>query len=118
MGTPVHVVSSLDHFVTQWMSTVNVSDGSARNSFHVHRRAASTAPSIVRLHCSSDVRGVGPAERTGKSSVRYCPGGIRDGSASTGPRRWKPRLTGGMGRPYAPGDRGATLGRRWGSDWG
>ena len=40
----------LDHFVTQWMSTVGVSSGMARNSFHVQVRAASTAPSIVNVH--------------------------------------------------------------------
>jgi hypothetical protein len=27
--TPVHVVSSFDHFVTQWMSTLTVSLGRA-----------------------------------------------------------------------------------------
>ena len=47
------MVSSLDHFVTQWMSTVTVSDGSARNSSHARTRARSTAPSIEKLHCSS-----------------------------------------------------------------
>jgi hypothetical protein len=82
MATPVHAVSSLDHLVTQWMSTVNVSDGRARNSCHDHRSVPSTAPSIARDHSSSGVRGVGPADSTGKSRVRYCPGGIREASAS------------------------------------
>src|SRR4030095_6172122 len=33
------------------------------------------APHDSELPASSGMRGVGPAERTGKSSVRYCPGG-------------------------------------------
>jgi hypothetical protein len=41
--TPVQLVPSFDHFVTQWMSTVNVSDGSARTRSQVHERG-STAP--------------------------------------------------------------------------
>ena len=35
METPVHVVSSSDQAVTQWMSTVRVSAASARSSSHV-----------------------------------------------------------------------------------
>ena len=34
-------MSSFDHFVTQWMSRVTVSDGSARNSSHVQLRGSS-----------------------------------------------------------------------------
>jgi hypothetical protein len=64
--TPFHLVSSLLHFVTQWMSTVTSSAGSAVNSSHVHERASSTAPWIENVHSSSGVRGVGPADRTGK----------------------------------------------------
>jgi hypothetical protein len=37
METPCHGVSSFDHFVTQWMSTVTSSLGNARNSSHVQR---------------------------------------------------------------------------------
>src|SRR3712207_8079725 len=37
----------------------------------------STSPSIEKVHWSSGTRGVGPAERTGKSFTRYCPGGTR-----------------------------------------
>ena len=69
--TPVQVVSSLDHLVTQWMSTVTVSEGSAVNSSHGHDTGSSTAPLIVKLHSSSGVRGVGPADNTGKSRVTY-----------------------------------------------
>jgi hypothetical protein len=69
--TPVQIVSSFDHFVTQWMSRVMRSVGSAVNCSHVvHDLASSTAPRISKLHCSIEVRGVGPAERTGKSGVR------------------------------------------------
>ena len=69
--TPVHVVSSFDHLVTQWMSTVTVSAGRAMNSSHGHDTGSSTAPLIVKLHSSSGVCGVGPADSTGKSRVTY-----------------------------------------------
>src|SRR3954471_1051242 len=88
--TPVHVVSSFDHFVTQWMSAVSVSDGSARNSSHGHDTGSPTAPLIVKLHSSSGVRGVGPAESTGKSLTTYCPGGTR-AESTCGRRPRKPR---------------------------
>ena len=88
------MVSSFDHLVTQWMSTVTVSEGSARNSSHVHDTGSSTAPRIVKLHSSSGVCGVGPADSTGKSGVTYCPGGTREGSATGRRRPIKPRLIG------------------------
>src|SRR4051812_39592422 len=78
------------------MSTVNVSEGSAVSSSQFHVRDASTAPSIVKLHWSSGVRGVGPAVSTGKSSTTYCPGGTRAGSMSRRGRPRKPREMGGM----------------------
>jgi hypothetical protein len=87
---PLQVVSSFDHFVTQWMSTVTVSDGSARNSSHDHDLGSSTAPAMVKLHSSSGVLGVGPAESTGKSVSTYWPGGTRAGSTSARRPR-KPR---------------------------
>src|SRR5919198_2688000 len=93
--TPVHVVSSFDHFVTQWMSTVRVSLGSAVSSSHVHDTGSSTAPPSVKLHSSSGVCGGGPAERTGKSVVTYWPGGTREGSTA-GRRPRKPREIGGI----------------------
>src|ERR671933_2829724 len=82
---PSQTVSSFDHFVTQWMSRVTVSLGRARNCFHV-QLTGSEPPRIENVHSSSGVCGVGPAERTGKSSVRYCPGGTR----SEGPSRRRP----------------------------
>ena len=71
METPLQTVSSLDHFVTQWMSTVGVSRGSARSSSHDQRADRPLASLTVKSHVASDVRGVGPAERTGKSRVSY-----------------------------------------------
>jgi len=53
------------------MSTVTDSEGSAVNSSHGHDTGSSTAPLIVKLHSSSGVRGVGPADSTGKSRVTY-----------------------------------------------
>ena len=84
----------MDQRVTQWMSVVSFSDGSARNSSQV-QLFGSRPPSIENVHLGSDVRGVGPADRTGKSRVTYWPGGTR--SAGTSWRlRWKPRDTGLM----------------------
>src|SRR5918995_6338198 len=88
--TPCQTVSSFDHLVTQWMSTVTSSLGSARNSSHVHRRGSSTSPTIEKSQRSSGVRGVGPADRTGKSLVTYWPGGTRLVGASVR-RPLKPR---------------------------
>src|ERR671919_1554391 len=97
--TPCQTVSSFDHLVTQWMSTVTSSLGSARNSFRLQRRGSSTSPTIEKSHCSSGVCGVGPAERTGKSLVTYWPGGTRPaGVSSRRPR--KPReMSGGISSP-------------------
>src|SRR5262249_31078589 len=46
----------------------------------------------VKVHLSSATLGVGPADRTGKSSTRCCPGGRRS-VPSDGGRRVKPRVT-------------------------
>src|SRR5439155_1126745 len=75
--TPRHAVSSLDHFVTQWMSVRISSLDSARNSSHDHDVGSSTAPVIENVHVSRDTEGVGPADNTGKSSTTYWPGGMR-----------------------------------------
>src|SRR3954452_8261573 len=93
METPVQVVPSLDHLVTQWMSTVTVSERSAMNSAHGHDTGWSTAPLIKKLHSSSGVCGVGPADSTGKSRTTCCPGGTR--AESTSARR--PRKPGEIG---------------------
>src|SRR5205807_2975334 len=81
-------------FVTQWISTVAASAGSAMNSSQVQDTGVSTAPAIVKLHSSNGVCGVGPADSTGKSPVTYCPGGTREGSATGRRRPVKPRLIG------------------------
>ena len=77
---PLKWVSNFDQVVTQWMSTVTSARGSDRNSSHVHRRGRATSPRTSNVHSASGVRGVGPAESTGKSCVSYWPGGIRPGA--------------------------------------
>src|SRR4051794_36539628 len=101
MDTPVQVVSSFVHFVTQWMSTVNVSWGSAMSSSQVQAGGSSTSPSMRKLQSAVSVRGVGPAESTGKSSTTYWPGGTRVGSTSRRRRPRKPRETKAMAQPNA-----------------
>ncbi len=83
------MVSSLDQRVTQWMSVVMSSVGSARNSSQV-QLFGSLPPWIENVQFDSGVCGVGPADRTGKSSVTSWPGGPRPSGAA---RRlpWKPR---------------------------
>src|SRR5207253_3766518 len=76
--TPFQVVSIFDHLVTQWMSLVTVSDGRVAHSFHAQRFGSSISPSMEKVHCARLTRGVGPADRTGKSVTRYWPGGTRE----------------------------------------
>src|SRR5258708_15317500 len=83
--TLLHFVSSFDHLVTQWMSTVISSCGSAWNCSHVQLRGWSISPSMVSIQRSSGMRGVGPAESTGKSLTTCWPGGTR--AALTSVRR-------------------------------
>src|SRR5205823_2472327 len=90
--TPCQVVSSLDQRVTQWMSLVSVSVGRARNFSQV-QLTVSRPPAIENDQRDSGVRGVGPADRTGKSLVTYCPGGTRSAGAASRLRR-KPREIG------------------------
>src|SRR5919106_1126352 len=91
--TPSHFMSRCVHFVTQEISTTYFCIGSLRNSSHVHETFSLTRPSMLNVHLSRGVYGVGPAERTGKSFVRYWPGGRR--SCFSPPRRLptKPRET-------------------------
>src|SRR5260370_21999812 len=74
--TPSQTVPSFDQRVTQWRSTVVVSLGSSRNDFQSHFRKSWFPSLIVNSQRSSGTCGVGPADKTGKSVVRYCPGGI------------------------------------------
>src|SRR5687767_3606710 len=57
------------------MSLVISSEGSCLNSSQVHLLGSSTSPTMEKSHSSRGVRGVGPAESTGKPFSRYCPGG-------------------------------------------
>src|SRR6478735_8252857 len=92
--TPLKVVSSLDHVVTQWMSPKKVEPGTACSSGQVHVCGDSTRPSMLNVHDSSDWCGVASALSTGhEDPVSYCPGGSRPRSGS-GRRRWNPRVTG------------------------
>src|SRR3712207_4169684 len=107
IDTPSHLVPSFDHLVTQWMSSVISSDGSARNSSHVHLLGSSTSPTTEKSHSESGVRGVGPAESTGKPDVSYWPGGRRSSPSvrlrrPRKPREKKPSLT---SQPPLPGSR-------------
>ena len=69
--TPRQPVSSLDQRVTQWMSAVTVSAGSAWNSSHVQDLSVSPPRRIENAHSCNGVWGVGPADSTGKPSVTY-----------------------------------------------
>src|SRR5215207_3620983 len=73
--TPSQLVPSFDHLVTQWISFVISSEGSCLNSSQVHLLGSSISPTMEKSNSSSGVRGVGPAERTGKPSSKYWPGG-------------------------------------------
>src|SRR6266436_2992864 len=73
--TPSQDVPSFDHRVTQCRSTVKLSVGKSRNDFQSHRCKTSVPSSIVNSQRSRGICGVGPADKTGKSVVRYCPGG-------------------------------------------
>src|ERR1043166_5957129 len=73
--TPSHDVPSFDHRVTQCRSTWKVSAGKSRNDFQSHLRRTFVPSSITNSQRSSDTCGVGPADKTGKSVVRYCPDG-------------------------------------------
>src|SRR3712207_682693 len=80
------------------MSVVISSEGHCLNSSQVHLLGSSTSPTIEKSHSPSGVWGVGPAERTGKPSTRYWPGG-RLASCSVclrrprNPREINPSLT-------------------------
>src|SRR5262249_25440282 len=87
--TPSQDVPSFDHRVTQCRSTVKVSVGKSRNDFQSHLRRTFVPSSITNSQRSSDTRGVGPADKTGKSVVRYCPGGSFASAALRRPE--KPR---------------------------
>src|SRR5712691_2482881 len=68
-----------------------VSEGNLRNSSHVQFLNLSISPMSENVHSASGVRGVGPAESTGKSLTRYWPGGIRPACPLSRGRPWKAR---------------------------
>src|SRR5829696_5930360 len=57
------------------MSFVISSEGSCLNSSQLHLLGSSISPTMQKSHSSRGVRGVGPAESTGKPSTKYWPGG-------------------------------------------
>src|ERR1044072_5283772 len=74
--TPSQPVPSLDHEVTQWMSTVIDSLGSAWNSSQLQRRGPATAPAVADSH---------PPTRGGRGGAGRCAAGV--GAPFTPPRR-------------------------------
>src|SRR5215468_2628781 len=73
--TPRQCVSSLDHFVTQWISVVICSAGKAVNCCQSQRRVSPDSVTMLNSHVAVFTGGVGPAESTGKPFSRYWPGG-------------------------------------------
>lgn len=87
--TPCHRVPNLDHLVTQWMSTVGVSEGRDISSCQFHRCRTPVSLRTVNSQSSRLTAGVGPADSTGNPVVSYCPGGSsRPWSRA---RPWNPR---------------------------
>src|ERR1700756_2010615 len=73
--TPRQWVPSLDHWVTQWMSVVMSSAGSAVNCFQSHLVVSPVSVVMVNFQVAVLTGGVGPAWRTGNPRSRYWPGG-------------------------------------------
>src|SRR6185312_471185 len=93
ISTPLQRVSNLDQVVTQWMSRVSSVWGSALISAHVQLRTGFGPIFRVKRHSSVATRGVGPADNTGKSVTRCCPGGSRLALAGASRRPMNPRVT-------------------------
>lgn len=74
-------MSSLDQWVTQWMSVRMSSIPSARTSSHDHSCTAPVSVRTENCHSSGSMIGVPLAESTGQSATVVCPGGSR-GSTS------------------------------------
>ena len=97
--TPSQTVSSFDHLVTQWMSTVTSSLGSARtpstSSGEARRPRRRSRSPTGRATCAASAR----LRARGSLSVTYWPGGTRSlGASSRRPR--KPReMMGGISPP-------------------
>jgi hypothetical protein len=65
------MVSSLDRRVTQWMSAVTVSAGSAWKSAQVQDLSVPLPGRIENVQSGSGVCGVGPADSSAKPGVTY-----------------------------------------------
>src|SRR5436190_13829574 len=80
-ATPRQSVSNLDHFVTQWMSTTTSDVGRAWTSAHDNVFGSATSPPITMAQSDRSLySGTLPACSTGNRSVKYWPGGSREGS--------------------------------------
>src|SRR5215469_14806195 len=95
--TPSQDVPNFDQCVTQCKSTVIVSVGNPRNDFQSHRFKTLLPSSIVNSQRSREICGVGPADNTGKSVVRYWPGGSLASASLRRPA--KPREMIAIGSP-------------------
>src|SRR5215475_7354679 len=77
------------------MSVLIVVCGRDSNSAQFHFPSVDAPSSMAKFQSSSLMRGVGPAERIGKSAVTYCPGGTRPFGVCSGRLDLKPREIGG-----------------------
>src|SRR5262249_19046441 len=93
ISTPSHGMFSFDQLVTQWISRVIFVLGNELNSLQVQLAIGRGPFFRAKDHFSSETLGVGPADKTGKSSTRCCPGGIRPASSFGGCFPMKPRVT-------------------------
>ncbi len=98
-STPSQAVSNFDHAVTQWMSRVILVCGSALKSAHDHSATGLARTFSVNFQSSIEMRGLGPADSTGKSSVTNWPGGSLLATSRGGCRPPNPRVT--MGFSFA-----------------
>src|SRR5260370_7407199 len=73
------------------MSVLIVVCGSASKSSQLHLPSREQFSCRAKGQSSSLICGVGPAERTGKSVVTYCPGGSRFSGVCSGRLDLKPR---------------------------
>src|ERR1700746_901239 len=84
------------------MSDLTVVLGSASNSAQLHLPSREPPSWRAKVQSSSLICGVGPAERTGKSAVTYCPGGMRFFRACSCRLDAKPREIGALFMEVVP----------------
>ena len=80
------------HCVTQWMSPAQRLRGRACSSSQLQRASGRGPWLIVKLQCARSMAGAGPLLSTGKSCVRYWPGGRRRALSVPMRRPVKPRV--------------------------